>query len=95
MRHHRTTLLAASLAFLLLCTLWLAASPPSDAVTDAAAPTSLRPTVDAVWLIRTPEGWAPVEQAQPTVWIVGAPHTRYTVDRPGMEHSLTWSHSGR
>ena len=93
MRPHATRMFPR-LAIVLLA-LTAAASPCTLHVADAApspvaAPITPRQLVTEpmVWMVPTATGWQPAEHAQPTLWLEDGPHTRYTVDRPGVERAF-------
>lgn len=59
------------------------------APSQAAAPLRQLVTEPMVWMVPTEYGYMPAEHVQPTLWIEGAPRTRYVVEKPGMEKAFT------
>jgi hypothetical protein len=68
----------------------LLAVTPAASTTETAATRQPPTLIESTWLTRTQYGYEPVEQAQPTLWIEGQPHTRFVIDRPGMERAMSW-----
>ena len=67
------------------CTITAAAAP----IEPPAVTTPRQLVTDTMtWLVPTATGWQPAEHAQPTLWLEGHPHTRYVVEKPGVEKAL-------